>query len=498
MIEKVKSGLMAILFASCLILSGFILYDGSATGSGAAMSVKTVPQEQLSELLNPQSCNISYGGGLYKGVYSAEIKQVIWQESKKYLKNYLEFTELHKISQRDWDTAVKSKSVSFVMPFDMTMDQMKAMLLSGSFDGSSDSPLLRQVVVPINEDDRIYVGHVETGSYYILKGVKRDTYLSTLLSDYEKDTGLFDTKTAEELYGLSKVLSTSGQEVRINNTLLPIASIPNIPFVRAEDELNLNQMTENQLKAYVSKAFGARNDFMKTLEDIDGSLVYLYGYSERALKIGSDGYITYNRRYEKATGGSNVNFKEGLSLAFSELAKFGDLPKSVYLSDYKRFKDKEGNWVNQYSFNYQMEQLPVYLADALGGEPLIVEMTGAQATSIKRKISQYVRTFSVEEIWDEPMKILDLMELNYDQISANYAKFDYKPLTLGEGESPGSNHFAISLLQSFNQLSLVYYQDKGKADSLIPAWYMQIGSVGYIVNLYSGEILKEIPPEGGK
>lgn len=498
MIEKVKSGLMAILFASCLILGSFILYDGNTTGSGAAVSVKSVPQEQLSELLNPQSCSISYGGGLYKGVYSAEVKQVIWQESKKYLKNYLEFTELHKISQKDWDTAVKSKSVSFVMPFDMSLDQMKAMLLTGAFDSSSESPVIKQVVIPINEDEKIYLGNVKTGTFYMLKGVKRDVYLSTLLSGYEKDKGVFDSKTAEELYGLSKVLSTSGQEVSINNTLLPIASIPSIPFVRAEDELSLGQMTENQLKAYVSKAFGARNDFMKTLEDIDGSLVYLYGYSERALKIGSDGYITYNRRYEKVSGGNNVSFKEGLSLAYMELRKFGDLPETAYLSNYQRFKDKEGNWVNQYSFNYQMEQLPVYLADAQGGQPLVVEMTGQQATSIKRKISQYVRTFSVEEIWDEPMKILDLMELNYDQISENYAKYDYKPLATSPEEGASSNHFAISLLQSFNQLSLVYYQDKGKADSLIPAWYMQIGSVGYIVNLYSGEILKEIPPEGGK
>lgn len=498
MIEKVKSGLMAILFASCLVLGSFILYDGNISGSGAAVSTKGIPQEQLNELFNPQSCSISYGGGLYKGVYSAQVKQAIWQESKKYLKNYLEFTELHKISQKDWDTAVKAKSVSFVMPFDISLEQMKALMLSGNFDSTSDSPVISQVVMPINEDEKIYLGNSKSGNFYMLKGVKRDVYLSTLLTQYEKDAGVFDSKTAEELYGLSKVLSTPGQEVSINNTLLPIATIPSIPFVRAEDELSIGQMTENQLKSYVTKAFGTRNDFMKTLEDIDGSLVYLYGYSERALKIGSDGYITYNRRYEKVSGSSNVGFKEGLGSAFMELKKFGELPDTVYLSGYQRFKDKEGNWVNQYSFNYLMEDLSVYLADAQLGQPLIVEMTGQQVTSIKRKLSQYVRTFSVEEIWDEPMKILDLMELNYDQISANYGKYDYKPLPNAEVQNAGSNHFAISLLQSFNQLSLVYYQDKGKADSLVPAWYMKVGSVGYIVNIYSGEILKEIPPEGGK
>lgn len=497
-LEKVKTGLMAVLFVTCLLLAGQLLNADRSADAQSSAVLASSHLVKYDEIIYPQSCTISYGGGLYKGVYADEVKKSLWQESEKYLKNYVEYLEINKITQEDWDTAVKSKSVSFVMPFNMTLSQIQNMLLTDAQGSGNDDIIVNTIVVPINEDERIMIGDRDKKTYYVLQGVKRDVYLSSLLSQFEKDAGVYDGKTVEELYGMSKVLSVSSKPFALNQVLFPITTIPNAPFIRAEDEMNVSTLSETELKQYVSKAFGSRNDFLKSIEDIDGSLVYLYGYSERALKIGADGMITYNKRYVKGITNDEYTFKEGLQVAIGELENFGPLPAGYYLSGYQKTKDKEGNQVSQFTFNYSMEQLPLYLSEAAGGQPMTVEITGKQVTGIKRKISKYLRSFSVDEIWNEPMAMLDIFEHNYDQISKNFLKADYMTASVVNDSGDGGNLFAMEMFQQISGADMVYFSPKGKSDSLIPAWRLRVGSYTYIVNIYSGEILKEIPPEGVK
>lgn len=498
-LEKVKSGLMGLLLTSCILLASLILYDfqGSSSKSEAT---RVINQTNISydSFIYPQSCSMSFGGGLYKGVYAAEVKQGLWQESKKYLKNYLEFLEVSKIPQQDWDTAVKSKSVSFVMPFEMNLGQLQGMLLPDHNGMGHEEITFDTIIVPINADEQIFLGNREKNAYFQLKGIKRDVYLNSLLTQYEKAEGVYDSKTIEALYAPSKVLSKPNEPFDVNEVLFPIAAIPNIPFIKVEDEVDVKTISEQSLKEFVGKAFGSRNDFLKMVEDIDGSLVYLYGYSERALKLGADGVITYKKRFDKTTSGSEYTFKEGLKVAAAELSNFGTLPNQVYLSGYTKAKDKEGNLVSQYQFNYEMDQLPIYSEDGREGQPLVVELTGNQVTSVSRKVSHYLRPFSVSEIWDEPLDMLSIFEINFDIFSKNFAKYDYKPQPEGSSGPNGDSTFAVQMLQQVDCVTLIYFAEKGKADSLVPSWHIRLGSVSYVVNIYSGEILKEILPEGVK
>lgn len=497
--EKIKSGTIAVLFATCLILASQLLLDfqGSASESAAtrAASLKPINYETI---LYPQSCSISFGGGLYKGVISTEAKQNLWQESRKYIKNYVDYLEIKNIAQGEWDAAVKSKAVRFVMPFSMSVSQLQALLLEKEPSGGTEAMFFDTVILPINDDQSIFVGRRSGGEYYQLKGIKRDSVLGTMASEYAAGEDTYESKTIEELYGTSKVLAEPGKPFALNHVLFPVTTIPNIPFVRVADELTVSELSEQTLKQYVGKAFGYRNDFLKKIEDIDGSLVYLYGYGDKALKIGADGVITYKKRYEKQLSNEAYTLREGIAVAVSELQNYGALPEDYYLSGYKETKDKDGNLVKQFTFNYEMENLPLYLEEDSTGQPMVVEITGKQVTGVKRKLSKYLRTFSVGEIWDEPMAVLDLFELNYDVISKNFAKSDYKPVEPQTVSLEENQNFAFEMLQSIEAVDLVYYGNAQKSESLVPAWRVKVGSHQYIVNIYSGEILKWIPPEGVK
>ena len=497
--EKVKSGLMFLLFSTCMILATLILYDFQGSSSQSESS-RVINQNniQYEELFYPQSCSMSFGGGLYKGVFSTAVKQDLWQESRKYIKNYADYLEINKMTQNEWDTAMKSKAVRFVMPFSMSVNQLQSLLLEKELKSDTEKMFFDTIIMPINDDQTIFLGNRSGGEYYLLRGVKRDGTLSTLMSQYEKEVNAYDGKTIEELYAPSKALAEPGKPFAYNQVLFPVTSIPSIPFVRVDDELSVSKLSEQELKQYVSKAFGSRNDFLKKVEDIDGSLVYLYGYGDRALRIGNDGIITYKRRFEKQLSSESYTFKEGVTIAVGELQTYGPLPKGFYLSGYKESKDKDSNLVKQFTFNYEMENLPIYLESDSTGQPMVVEITGKQITSVKRKLSNYLRTFSVGEIWDEPMAVLELFELNYDIVSKNFAKSDYRPTATTTANALDDPKFAFEMLQNIQSIDLVYFGSSDKAESLVPSWRVKVGSHQYIINIYSGEILKWIPPEGVK
>lgn len=495
--EKIKSGMLAILFALCLVLAGQLLLDLKSSSSESASTIaakeKTINYEAL---LYPQSCSVGFGGGLYKGFFSTEIKQNLWQESQKYIKNYVEYLEIDRISQEDWSTAVKSKGVRFVMPFTMTIQQLQDMLIEKQSGIGTDNRVFDTIIVPVNDDEHMYFGLSSEGQYYRLTGVKRDPYLDTLLTQAKSETNAYDTKTIEELYAPSKKLSVPGEPFRINQVFFPVDQVDSIPFVRVKDEIVLSELSETELKNYVSKAFNNRYDFLKRIEDIDGSVVYLYGYGDRALKIGTDGVIRYKNLFEKTPNASALSFKEGLAVSVKELQNYGELPQGFYLSEYEENKDTAGNNVKRYGFSYEMENLPVFLGSDNRGQSMMVEITENQVTNVERKLSNYVSTFSIGEIWDEPMNVLSLVELNYDILSENFVNTDYKPkISAAPGEEKDIN-LAFEVLQNIKEVEMVYYLNVNQSESLIPAWHIVVGSHQYIINIYSGEILKWIPPEG--
>lgn len=495
--EKIKSGMLAILFALCLILAGQLLLDlkGSSSESASAIAAKekTIDYETL---LYPQSCSVGFGGGLYKGFFSTETKQNLWQESRKYIKNYVEYLEIERISQEDWDAAVKSKGARFVMPFSMSVQQLQDMLLEKQNSSGSSNMIFDTIIVPVNADTYIYLGLSMKGEYYRLEGVKRDTYLDTLLTETKSEVNLYDTKTIEELYAPSKKLAVPGEPFMINQVFFPADQVESIPFVRIKDEIILSELSEMELKNYVSKAFNNRYDFLKRIEDIDGSVVYLYGYGDRALKIGTDGVIRYKNLYEKVPNVSAVSFREGLAVAVEALQNYGEMPKGFYLSEYRESRDAQGNNLKHYGFSYEMENLPIFLGSDNKGQSMTVEITENQVTNVERKLSSYVTTFSIGEIWDEPMNVLALVELNYDILSENFVKTDYEP---NPNPIPGEEkdvNLAFEVLQNIRAVELVYYLNVNQSESLVPAWHIVVGSHQYIINIYSGEILKWIPPEG--
>ncbi len=495
--EKLKSGMLAILFTLCLILAGSLLLDLKSSSSESAYT-KSANEKPINyeALLYPQSCSVSFGGGLYKGFFSTETKLSLWQESRKYIKNYVEYLEIDRISQEEWDAAVKSKGVRFVMPFAMNLQQLQAILTEKPVSGGAENMSFDTVIMPVNDDTHIYIGLSMKGEYYRLEGVKRDTSLDQLLTESRKEVNLYDAKTIEELYAPSKKLAIPGEPFTINQVFFPVDQVESIPFVRVKDEIILSELSESELKSYASKAFNNRYDFLKRVEDIDGSIVYLYGYGDRALRIGKDGVIRYKNIYEKTTNTAAISFKEGLGIAVKELQNYGEMPDGFYLSEYREFKDGGGNNVKHYGFGYEMENLPIFLGSDGKGQAMTVEITENQVTNVERKLSSYVSTFSVGEIWDEPMNVLALVELNYDILSENFLKSDYQTKTDAVENSESDVNLAFEVLQNMKSVELVYYANVNQSESLIPAWHIVVGSHQYIINIYSGEILKWIPPEG--
>lgn len=480
--EKLKSVILFTLFIVCMGLTSQLLYDFKDFGVSATDSLKN-EKIDYENILNPQSCKVSFGGGLYSGIFSNEYKSGLWTETKTYLKNYIQYLDIEQIDQEAWNSAVEDKSVLFVMPYEMSLEQVSAMLLP-----NTNSPGMKitfnQIIIPASDERNFYIGSDVENKYFRLKGVVRGAYIRSLIEKIDADVTTIEAKRIEDLMTLRRLLEVPGQPFKENNVLLPNKSIKELAFIKVRDEVAPSNITDTQLKNFIVKVFGERKDFVKKVEDLDGSVVYIYGYGEKALKISVDGSIEYRSKTEKRLGASSVSFIEGLGLSLQAIDLYGSRPEGLYLSKFSEVKNDVGDVIKRYTFNYLTQNLPLYIDKVSASEPIEIEITNSEVSLVKRDIKKYISDFSLE-FWNETKDVLDLLQDNNAIISANFAKYDYSG-----SPTEDMNRFKYEQMQSISKLELCYFYDRAVSkDNLAPTWKLQVGSMQYLINAYSGEIM---------
>ena len=128
--EMLKNAVLVSLFALCLALTGSILFDISDDDSKTFLidASKLNVVENATSVMSPQSYLVSFGGGLHTGVFSNEIRDIMWTEVTENLKIYFQTGIYTPISAREWTEAVNSRSFRVILPMHYYLDNMYNML----------------------------------------------------------------------------------------------------------------------------------------------------------------------------------------------------------------------------------------------------------------------------------------------------------------------------------------------------------------------------------
>lgn len=494
LLEKAKSATLVILFAICAYLAGQLLLDSSSisarTGSGT-----TQVSVNIEDLLNPQGYQVSFGGGLYSGYFDYGLKQRLWTTAKGLLRPALETANYTEVNQAMWDQAVTQRSVYLRMPFAMTADQLLAVSGSAMSRELLGSAVFDVIVLPTTEQSGVYLGNRSEGRYLRFDSGADNRALGAVVSDIEKDTMTIEYKRIEDTFSLRTILEKPGQLYRENHIIEPIVTMPPFERVRVSHEFNLQALSEEQERYYANIAFGARFDFVKRVREVDGSIVYLYGYGDRALRFGSQGKLEYIQRFQGAgSTGEGVGFRESLTKAASELRKYGPLPEDLYLSAYTEMDHPSGAKVRTFYFTYAYEHIPVKLTDHQSAYSAAVEMTGSQVTYLSKNYKQVIRALPDQEPGLPVLSMDQLIEQQFNLIQSDYLQMHPEAVA-----SKDTLNFVYQILHDIAEYDLVYVMIKENGVyAYTPAWHLGIGTLHYYFDLYTGELLYREPLQGVK
>lgn len=470
-----------------IVLTSQLLFDRKYTVSNLIgfEDVKVEHKiENIDKFLSPQSFSVSFGGGFHTVLFSDEAG--IWNNSKELIKNNIENndTKFEEVTYSKWQQVFNGRSLLINIPNSIGGEILNSYFQLDYVDFFEDNSF-NQIIIPTDEASIFYGDSV--GEKYYRKKMNFDpNYIENILI-YEESQKKPRYQTVETYFSLAKVLS--GNEFKENITLIPISRYEGIPKIKVIRELNKNSENfENDAKNIANKAFGKNFDFVKKMEDYDGSLVYVYGYGEKALRVGADGSIEYREKVGEDYSSKNISSDELIRISLETINKYGDMPSDVYLKSISN-QVFDGYDVARLEFDYRINNIKVVNHEYLGRNPIIVDVYSDKVVHFTKNIRKYVKTINTANQLEDVYLPFDILNNNFKEISSKFNQSNREKLVEFDFET-----YSFLLLQNIESIQECYYivSTDGYNEVVKNAWEIKIGANIFYFDMNTGELLEDI------
>lgn len=468
--EKLKTVFLAMLFVLSVLLTQR-LWIIIPSGETAGKVVDASGEEELNiyaEILSPQSYVYNFGGGYHTVLFTES--DGIWQEAMGLVDAFSAEAFTHEaLSLAEWQEINEYKSIKFRFSFPIPLE-----LFYRDFEAWPISEELRAVdhlVVPATETGVLYVADKSRGLYFRLKGVSFETSVGEKI-DAVARKGYTDYFRAADVLGIDSDL------------LLPINFEEGMAAVSVSPEIDAGDQA--QVGALAGRFFGETFDFVKRIEENDGSIVYISNYGEKVMKIHADGLLEYTERLQRQDQPESLSRPEALNRVVSFVKAHGGWPSGACLSGFEAI-EKAGVPGYRLSFTYTLKGYPVLTAAAEDHAAIVVEIYGGSVGNYRRRIVRSrMETLSggqadAGEVL-VPQKVIDR---NLKEIAAAYildSGLDVAEIS--------KDQLLFDLLSAIDNIQRAYYLDPSLgSERLSPVWKMQIGQRKYCFHVGDGRIL---------
>lgn len=480
--EKLKSYALYVLFALSVILSVVFLTDQSRLERTGETEISFVAHDlSIADVFRPQGYHISFGGNLYNKVYDERVRQALWDEA---LDNFMLLdteTPVTTVDVESWNEAHRSKSVYFSLPFPMEGVDFFDVLGYEVPEGIA-SARFDEITLATGDAGGLYLASPERDRIWRIDLPAGDRSLSRQIDELAAEA-FIEYRRVESYFSLRKVLAPEGPFVE-NHHLIPIRMDAPLYTIRVTPEIPLDdgQVDERAARDLATLVFGSRFDFVKKLNDSDGSIVYMFGYAEKSLKLDSDGTVTYNEKFDPSAYEGAVSFRRGLLIALDRLQRYGEIPDTLTLTDYEAEENPRMS-VKTFSFRHRVRGYGLYMPAMHEGHTYEVTLHGDQLVSLKRQAVTYEKSIDVSEIVGSYRNVDRILNDNFYLISSNF----FNDLDL-DVEEENVAHYVYQLIQEVEDIEVVYYYDR-ETSNLLPAWKFSILDHTYLFGIYEGKLL---------
>lgn len=492
--EKFKTVLLTVLFLLSIILTQQLwislpLAESLTTSNQVENEDKRNDNiNTLISIVSPQSFIVNFGGGLHTVLYSdiftsgQEDFKGFWPETLMLLKNsyFKEGATVEEVAKEKWEEAYESKSILMDFGLDIPLSVIRN-LAGGKKDGIAEKiQEIDSIIVGGTNNTGVFFANTDMNKYYRLKGIKDDfSKFSTVISHI--DQNMFDIYyDIKDVYGGIMANENAIESDR----LLPVSLRDNIQRIQVVQEID--PLNESQVEAFSSTFFGESFDFVRKITETNGSVIYMYGYGKRALKIDTAGALEYVEEIDAEKSMVNINYWEALNEALRFVRDHGGLPNNTYLKGVK-ISEKNKQEVYEFVFGYRLNGLPVYYNNK-DTKPIVVKLMGKQVINYERHImkEKIAVNFLEEEDLNyttvlTPLKIIDY---NFDYLKQVYSS------NFGNRVGFSNEELGNEVLRSIKSIKQGYYDNPlTEQNKLVPIWIIQFGSRIYYFDAYKGDII---------
>ncbi len=433
--------------------------------------------EERKNIISPKTITVSFGAGdrtkNYYTVLTADDMDYVWEQSRDILKDF--FSKDPQITRIGYDAYVQANTLKSVeLEFG---DNIPAILIASIFDSLDNN-----IVKNIRTIKKISVPAFNQGVIYIT-GNGEDEIYEISLHDYEENTVLigFIDELEDTDYIKYHPICSLFDELDEGHTVVPINYTLNTEQILVESEIDTEK--ETALRRRSKSFFDGNFDFVKTIKETSGSVVYIYGYGERSLRISNKGILEYK---EEIRNISSTDILTSLDVAIDFIYKNGGFPENTYLEGI-RVITNDRNKGYQFLFGYRIGGLPVEFNRDVIEYPLKIEVYGNKVKVYRNLIR---RAVGVQEI-NHQQDILyfpNIIEKNIGHLELQYSD-DEKRLW----SKMADEEKILQILKDIEEVRLVYFDavEKRGIQSLKPGWMIKFKNSTFYFDSYTGKLIKK-------
>ncbi len=467
--ERIKTFILTILVVMSLLLTQKVWFRSPFQGiSSDAIGLESNAldlEEARNSFVSPIRVLMGFGGGrslssAYSVLFFNDIKSV-WLLSKNVLEPFFSGDpSIESISSEAYNENMANRFIELEFG-----DNIPSVLVSSVFN-NIDSKILRN----IREIKKILIPAKNTGIIYIIG--KDSNYFRVALENYSNEELVSYVSEYEEreFVDYNAVFYYVG-----NYTVMPLSINIPVPQIYVESEIDISN--DAQL-AEKSRSFFRNIDFIKTIKETTGTMVYLYGYGEKSLRINNRGRLEYKEEFDPV---SSTNVKKALETALLYMQQQGDMADNLFLREIKEIEYKERKGFS-FSFGYHLEGYPVHFNASGMNNAIEIEVIGNQIRGYRTFLRKKMDIPPVTKL--EPIIVPPkIIEINLDMIKENY-------LATYEGVLDGENMHA-DLIKSISEVQLVYFDtiSQDKQQLLEASWRIRVKNNVYYFDIYNGRLL---------
>ncbi|ABW20312.1 hypothetical protein Clos_2781 [Alkaliphilus oremlandii OhILAs] len=427
--------------------------------------------KERKKIVSPSAVVVSFGAGDKRTnqytILSSNL-DMVWNESKDILKSYfLGDAEIKSVSKESYVQSNLLKSIELEFP-----KNTPAILVSSHFD-SFDNKIVKNVKV-IN---KILIPALNRGTIYIVDN--EENVFEVKLPKYEENSaliGFIDDLAKVEHIKYHPIFSHLDEQGG-NYTPIPVtySTLATQTVVESEIDITDDLILIEKAKKFFNKSF----DFVKSIREANGAVVYIYGYGEKTLRISSKGALEYN---EEIGNISSTNIVDSLDAAVEFMLQKRDSLDNLYLKEIKKTSDNTGYL---FGFSYRIGGYSVETKDSEVKQPIEVEVYGDKVKVYRSSVRKLmdIKGFTPEQL---VINFPSIIDKNIKNLKTEYFNTGVQP----EEEMDDSSKIS-EILKNIEEVRMVYFDtmEEYKGQILKPSWRVKIKGDVYYFDSYTGDLI---------